>query len=148
MDDDGGPSYWWRDKRIRSLQAKLQAVDVSLRIQEEILDRIGSAEPEILERLESFAAAAPPTTRENADTLLAAFVAHEKGLRMRDRPRRGLAYAIFPILGSASVGSAFVHPVVLLHYLLWAATVISALPFLDVVRTDARKYLISVAPRQ
>ncbi len=147
MDDDGGPSYWWRDRRIRSLQARLHDVDISLRIQEEILDRIGAEEPDLLERFESFVAAAKPTTRENADTLLVAFVGKEKRLRMWDRLRRGIAYAIFPILGSAGAGSIFVRPFALLHHILWTATILSALPFLHVLRTDARRYLVSEKQR-
>lgn len=29
MDDDGGPSYWWRDKRVKELQAALREHDLA-----------------------------------------------------------------------------------------------------------------------
>lgn len=41
MDDDGGPSYWWRDKRIRRLQKTLGEIDIAIAIQNSILDTIG-----------------------------------------------------------------------------------------------------------
>lgn len=49
MDDDGGPSYWWRDKRIADLQAAFREFDVSERVQNEILELIGPREPELIE---------------------------------------------------------------------------------------------------
>ncbi|MEW6621008.1 MAG: dCTP deaminase [bacterium] len=52
MNDDGGPSYWWRDKRIKKLQKALGEVNVAISIQESILQIIGKQEPEVIERLE------------------------------------------------------------------------------------------------
>jgi hypothetical protein len=52
MDDDGGPSYWWRDKRIRQLQEALREYDVAEKIQAEVLDVIGPCEPDLIEQFE------------------------------------------------------------------------------------------------
>src|SRR5580698_456054 len=52
MDDDGGPSYWWRDKRIRKLHDALGEHDVSERVQDELLKLMGPRDPELIERFE------------------------------------------------------------------------------------------------
>jgi len=36
MEDDGGPSYWWRDKRIKNLQEEFIKKSVSIEIQERV----------------------------------------------------------------------------------------------------------------
>src|SRR5947209_7417415 len=52
VNDDGGPSYWWRDKRIKLLHAALAERSVEHSVQKEIYDTIGPREPEVIERLE------------------------------------------------------------------------------------------------
>src|SRR5208337_5350450 len=64
MDDDGGPSYWWRDKRIRALQQVFTEKSVELFVQERILEKIGIQEPEIIERFERFITKKPGITHE------------------------------------------------------------------------------------
>ena len=54
MDDDGGPSYWWRDKRIRQLHDALGEHDVSERVQDELLQLMGPRDPDLIERFEHF----------------------------------------------------------------------------------------------
>jgi hypothetical protein len=40
MDDDGGPSYWWRDKRIKKMQSALGKFDIATAVQNDILNTI------------------------------------------------------------------------------------------------------------
>ena len=50
VDDDGGPSYWWRDKRIRQLHDRLAERSVDVRIQKQLETSVGTREPEVIER--------------------------------------------------------------------------------------------------
>lgn len=141
MDDDGGPSYWWRDKRIKSLQNTFQEVDVSIDIQERILDKIGAQEPEILERFEKFIEKIPKSNLENADNLLELFLKSEKRKKLKDQILKGIYYAMFPTLGSASAGVYFSRPFTLEHYILWCLTAISVIPFIHVLKALPKQYL-------
>ena len=52
IDDDGGPSYWWRDERIERLQKRLGQVDLSERVRNSVAALIGSQEPDVVARFE------------------------------------------------------------------------------------------------
>ena len=90
MDDDGGPSYWWRDKRIKELQKAFTRHNVCLKAQEELLERIGIQEPEIIERFEKFVQKNPTLIVEGVDLLLQEFTAHEDKNRIREKITNGL----------------------------------------------------------
>jgi len=77
-DDDGGPSYWWRDKRIKALQDVFHRRSVTLGIQENVLETIGVQEPEIIERFEKYAEKQPAHTLSNPDQLLQLFYRSEE----------------------------------------------------------------------
>jgi deoxycytidine triphosphate deaminase len=141
MDDDGGPSYWWRDKRIVSLQKVFQGADISLDIQNRILDKIGAKEIEVVERLEKYISKAKPTELENADNLLDAFIKDESRLCANDRIINGLCYAIFPILASASFGIVFARPIGTLHYIAWCVTLGTLWPFIWALKDTPKQYL-------
>jgi deoxyribodipyrimidine photolyase len=40
MDDDGGPSYWWRDNRVQSLQRTFSEKVIQLYVQERLFKKI------------------------------------------------------------------------------------------------------------
>ncbi len=54
VDDDGGPSYWWRDGRIKKIHKELGNRNVEDGVQREILDLIGHREPEVIDRFDDF----------------------------------------------------------------------------------------------
>jgi len=85
IDDDGGPSYWWRDKRIINLHKLLAQRCVEERIQKILYDAIGSREAEVIERLEKFIESNPVAEIGNAESLLDAFAGNEDKLRARKR---------------------------------------------------------------
>jgi deoxycytidine triphosphate deaminase len=140
MDDDGGPSYWWRDKRIKSLQEAFHAADIAVELQDALLQQIGVQEPEIIERFERFIARMKTGKRENTDTLLEIFATSEDRLRIRDKLAKGASYALFGIAGSAAVGSLFVHPYSALHYVLAVATILLAWPFTRALLDSPKQY--------
>jgi len=143
-DDDGGPSYWWRDKRIKSLQKKFQAVDISLEIQERILEKIGVQEPEIIERMEEFVSKTPSSNLQNADFILEEFIRREKRSRLKWKVIDVICYTIFGALFSASVGIFFSKPISMWHWIIWAITLISFMPFLWPILRHKTSYLIEI----
>lgn len=78
MEDDGGPSYWWRDKRIKSLQETFHQKDIALNIQENILTSLGVKEPDIIYRFEKYAGKLNRDDISNTDWVLQKFTKSEK----------------------------------------------------------------------
>jgi len=141
MNDDGGPSYWWRDKRIHKLQELFQSKDVTLAVQEDILKRVGIQEPEVIERFEKVVFKLKEPQKENADTLLDVFIHTEDALRKRDRCIHGLAVAVFPLLASAAAGALLVTPFASTHFILWTITMLTAWPFFAALKEPRKEYL-------
>jgi hypothetical protein len=130
MDDDGGPSYWWRDKRIRQLQAALGEYDVEERIQDEILESIGARDPDLIERFEKMVRKMPNDVFTNSEDLLEHFAHSEDWSRLYAQLGRSVLIGVAPLLIAASIGSLFSQPFGWnnygwLHYLLWALTLLS-----------------------
>ena len=125
MNDDGGPSYWWRDQRIRKLQEIFGRVDLSISIQNSILELIGDQEPEIIERLEKKISKCKQNELENYSTILQDFSKSED--RRKNIRRLGIycARGLFPILISTSIGIYFSNEYTFMHYFIWFLTFIS-----------------------
>jgi hypothetical protein len=141
MDDDGSPSYWWRDSRIRKLQDAFIKKDVALRLQEEIIGNIGVQDPEVIERFEQFVSGNWKQEILNAEHLLELFLREEERLRRRDRFRNAIGRSLFPILGSTSLAILFVRPIGPLHVVIWAGTVISLELFRRSFGQEPKEYL-------
>jgi len=98
MNDDGGPSYWWRDKRFQDLIHVLAQYNVDTAVQEAILHQVGVQEPEVVKRFENYLGRAKPSARENADALLEAFAQSETRQMRRSKIRRALALLLLPVM--------------------------------------------------
>jgi hypothetical protein len=140
INDDGGPSYWWRDKMVRRLLDRMGKNDLGLDVQERLLERIGVPPDEVLERLERLVGSMPYRALSNADELLAVFTKREDRQRMRDKMVRFAVPGIFLALVSTSLAALFDHPYAGLHYGVWAVTVLSAAPTLLTVVWSPGKY--------
>jgi len=125
MDDDGGPSYWWRDKRIKHLQKSLGEIDVAIAVQNKVLDTIGFQEPEVLERFEKFVSKVPSGDFENAEAVLSSFAKSEDRRRSLDRLIKAILSGLFPLFLALSLGSLLQRPVGPWHIVFWGAAVIS-----------------------
>ena len=130
MEDDGGPSYWWRDKRVKELQAALGDHDVNEAAQERILELITPSDPDLIERLESLVRRSRHDALSNADELLERFAQKEDRALLRARVTQGALVSLAPVLIATSLGSLFSQPFgsreyIWLHYALWAAAVLS-----------------------
>ena len=142
MDDDGGPSYWWRDKRIKKLQETFSSQNIELRIEEEILPKIGVSEPDILERFEKFVIRKHKLSSENAETLLDAFSKKEKRLKLREKIFQYFAKFLFPTLFATLIGyfiyagSEFSVSIALFSVF----TVVSFFPFFLALKEPKKEY--------
>ena len=94
--DDGGPSYWWRDKRIQRLHEKMRRVSVASAIQDDIMRRMGPQQPAILERFERYIDAQKVGNLQSADHLLDAFSRVEDTRRWFRRIWLTVRRAAFP----------------------------------------------------
>jgi len=125
MNDDGGPSYWWRDQRIRKLQDIFAQVDLSISIQNSILELIGDKEPEIIERLDRKISKCKHKELENYSIILQDFSKSEDRRKIIRKIGIYCARGIFPILLSTSIGIYFSNEYSFMHYLVWILTVVS-----------------------
>jgi len=142
MDDDGGPSYWWRDKRIKKLQKAFTDNNVDLKIQEELLGRMGTQEPEIIERFEGFVQSRPDLASEGVDILLHEFTGSEDKLRDRDQIVKNLCLSLFPILLSITLGSLQLSTnIESVYFIIFAfLTLISVYPFINAAKESPKNY--------
>lgn len=143
MDDDGGPSYWWRDKRIKRLQKTFGDVDVSIAIQRDVLDTIGIQEPEVLERFDNCVREKRVCDIENAETLLDEFAKDENQRKLRDSLAKNALTSLFPFFLAISVGSFLEQPIGFWHYLFWLITCVSGPISYFALRYELGSYLTS-----
>lgn len=82
QDDDGGPSYWWRDKAFKNIRASVGG-ELGSRVLQELDDLLRPWDDDLLERLEDFLHDTPYRAFTNAPDLLDAFSDREKRTRIR-----------------------------------------------------------------
>ncbi|REJ97101.1 MAG: dCTP deaminase [Planctomycetota bacterium] len=107
MDDDGGPTYWWRDHRIKKLQESLGRHHVELSIQDEILKLIGPCEPDLIERFESTVEQLRIGQLANARELLDLFSQAENTARKWAKFKRNAWHWVGLTFLAISIGSFF-----------------------------------------
>jgi deoxycytidine triphosphate deaminase len=143
VNDDGGPSYWWRDKRIRSLHERLSERVVEQRIQQEIERTVGSREPEVIERLEKLVGRMRVDDLQNAQDVLERFAKSE------DRRRTLRRWAINLSRGSFTLGISSslwvlnkVPPVQWWHWAVWGGALASLALSVYALRTEVGDHLV------
>jgi dUTPase len=132
INDDGGPSLWWRDDRVRALQRRLGEVHATERMQQQIIERVRWESPDVLERFQNYVRSRRIDDVENADNLLQGFADREDRTRLADR----VALASPAIMLGALLGSLFADLAVwhLIVALLFVASM--ALAFKAYVRRE------------
>jgi deoxycytidine triphosphate deaminase len=114
VNDDGGPSLWWRDKQIRKLQERLGEIHATERMQQRIVAHVGFESAEVIERFQHHVDNTRLKNIENADGLLDAFAKSEDRRRLRDNLLIALpAIAAGGLLGSLFASLALWHVVVI-----------------------------------
>jgi deoxycytidine triphosphate deaminase len=133
VNDDGGPSFWWRDRQMRALQQRLGEVHAPTRLVQEIVDIVRFEDPELLARFQAFVRKQRLEQLENSDTLLESFATREMWRRRIDRA----SIATFPVFLGGTIGSVFVVPIGALHIVIWILTALSfAVALRGVAQTD------------
>jgi deoxycytidine triphosphate deaminase len=121
VNDDGGPSKWWRDRSVLDLQKRLGEVHISGTLQVEILERVRFVDPEVLERLRDYVTHLQIGQIENRQALLENFARLEDRRRLADR----VAIAAVPVLAAAVLASLFALPIGIGHIVLYVLTVVA-----------------------
>jgi deoxycytidine triphosphate deaminase len=110
VNDDGGPSLWWRDAQIRKLQERLGEVHATERLQKHVVDLVRFESPDVLERFQRYVHKQRVDEVENADDLLDDFARSESRRRWRDRAFIGSpAVTLGGVIGSLFVPFALWH---------------------------------------
>ena len=141
INDDGGPSYWWRDKILREILAQMGLHDLDQNMQERLLARIGVPADAVLENLERLVHSKPYRAFANSDELLEVFVEREDRHRMYDSILRNVAKGSFPVMLTASLGSLFSQPIGVLHYIVWGLTLLTIPVSWIGLKNTPREYL-------
>jgi hypothetical protein len=82
INDDGGPSLWWRDGRIKELQERLAGVAVVDSVQEEIVATVRYQSTTVIRRLTSYVGRRKKA--EHAAEVLDSFSRRESAVRLFD----------------------------------------------------------------
>ena len=85
INDEGGPSLWWRDTRVEQLQERLGRANAHVAIQREIVDRVRFESTEVLARFQRDVDRERVGQIENADEVLDRFARREDRRRLIDR---------------------------------------------------------------
>ncbi|MDD5021939.1 MAG: dCTP deaminase [Endomicrobiaceae bacterium] len=142
MDDDGGPSFWWKDKRIKILHEIFRQSNVSIDMEERILSTLGSHDSTVLARFSNFFndEKTPKKHLENASTALDCFKIKEKKLERKSKRIHMFRKLAFPTFFTFLLGMIFTGVFDINFFILLVITVSSALVF----TTDkpAEKYYV------
>lgn len=149
LNDDGGPSYWWRDKRIKALHVQLSERVVDQSIQGDIERAIGVREPEVIERLERFVSRLKVHDLQNADEVLEQFAKAEDRRRTLRRWAINVSRASFTVGISASLWVANkLPPILWWHWTVWIAAVVTAALSIYAFRTEIGDHFGAAELRQ
>lgn len=138
VNDDGGPSYWWRDRNVKELHARLGSANVPLGIQNEIVGLVKFEDPELLDRFERFAGRMRIGRVDNADAVLDAFAKKEGRRKWLDRAA-GFPFAAGFAISVGILATAY-EP---WHLAIWIATLLAAAGAMHAVNRHDAAYLDS-----
>jgi deoxycytidine triphosphate deaminase len=128
MNDEGDPSRYWLDARIKKLQLACGQVNVSDQVKRDLATKVGVHDPDLLDRFLAFLSSLQSHEVTSAAEILERFGEVDRGRHKRQRQVhtffKWLPFALFTV----SLGSAFKHPYGGIHYGLWALTVAMLMP--------------------
>lgn len=119
VNDNGGPSLWWRDARVRELQARLGERNAGERMKQDIVDTVRFQNPDVLDRFERDVDNQRLRDLESADQLLDTFSRREDRRRWSDR----MVTTAAVLAAGGVVGSLFAAFSVV-HVILGAVTIL------------------------
>ena len=132
MDDDGGPSYWWREKSIRRLQEQFTKTNVAIAVQEQIIKKLGVENIGVLERLTNHIETIKPSASEldSSAMIIDSFSKSEQKLKNKQTLIKSMLWGIPSLMTSSSLAVFLTGPYKYLHILLYIMTAISMLLFI------------------
>jgi deoxycytidine triphosphate deaminase len=136
VNDDGGPSYWWRDKTVIALHKELGNASLPLAIQNEIVDLVRFEDVEVLDRFEHFVSRKRVGQVDNADTLLSQFARKETERKWIDRAT-GIPFLVLFALGIGFLTTGYQW----WHLLFWGAAILSSVGAIYAVYKRDGEYL-------
>lgn len=147
-EDDGGPSYWWRDKRVKALYERLDNKSVESKSVTEMNALLVDQEPEIVERLDRYVERAPAHTLSNSDELLEAFAKGEKRRKLIRTWAINLSRGLFTVTISVSLWLYGQEPRQNWHYALWGASFLFLLASVFAFRAEVGDHFDDKALRK
>lgn len=127
MNDEGEPSRYWQDARIRRLQEACGRVPLPERVQRAFIEFIGSRGSEIVDRFLAFLNSLPSTEITNPREVLEQFA--DQDTRRAVWKRRALLFckwfSFLPV--GVALGSLLKQPYELAHFIFWGVS-LSLLP--------------------
>jgi deoxycytidine triphosphate deaminase len=127
MDDDGGPSYWWKDKSYVQLHDWLKNQSVSEEIRQKIGAAIGHRENDLIDRFESWFAAQRLDQITNVQDLLGSFAVSEGRKKRLAQIRFWFDRWCGPALATTSISRALADHHARGDYILWAVSALAVL---------------------
>jgi len=126
LEDDGGPSYWWRDKLFASIAHSIGGHNINPSISERIAELIApDVGVESLERLDRYIRSRPVGEVESGEELMTGFARTEDRRSKISQMLRRSTVSVAGILISAAIAALFVHPIGWGHIVLWAGALLS-----------------------
>jgi deoxycytidine triphosphate deaminase len=121
MNDEGTPSRYWLDARIKKLQKACGRIDLTNSIYKDFVKEVGLDDADLIDRFSGFVSALPNSNITNAADVLDHFASADQRRYKWAKTRRALLQTLFVVPPSAFISSLFRTPYGWGHYALWAA---------------------------
>lgn len=118
-DDDGGPSYWWKDFHVKKLKEQLTMQSVPDAIRASVFPLISKRDTELIERFHIFIEEQPSSAITNSTEVLDNFAKREVKSHRWAVCRHRTALWLGPAFLTLTLGSFFRQPYTKLHIALW-----------------------------
>jgi deoxycytidine triphosphate deaminase len=121
-DDDGGPSYWWRDKHVAHLRTSLGNRNIPDQIRDDLLPIVATRDTSVIERFDDYIGSMESSRFTNARDMLDDFAQNESSAQKWAKFWHAIRLGSGPMFIAASIGAALKPPYGGMHYLVWALT--------------------------
>ncbi len=122
QNDDGGPSFWWRDQVFRAIKSDYE--EISKSTINELIKKVQTIDDEGLNRFKIFLKSYKTRKIGNSAEILSAFTKEEKKKMKHQKFLKGVFGLIQSVLLAQSVRMIFDITHNYSHYLFWGITII------------------------